>query len=251
MSRERRQDSLGNPWRLAYAPHFLTFLSTLPQLLKLFYCAIWNSWSVASKIPLVLTLFSEYLLHLLARHETWLCPQDKVKPGGDATIFSVVAVCSHVPHIPGLRGGMGTFPCYLLLLCLVSQTILSSSSLTAPVSPSLNVRLSDWTTHLSSWLRSFASPVSFSFPLGFYVLLSVTFADSVPTLILGDFHTMSITFPIVRLSVLWLSFLQWFCFSAPQPHSPVVIHWNYVQFLHLPHSLCSPKASVQAVVLIL
>lgn len=244
MSRERRQDSLGNPWRLAYAPHFLTFLSTLPQLLKLFYCAIWNSWSVVSKIPFVLNLFSEYLLYLLARHETWLCLEDIAFP----TIFSVVAVCSHVPHIPGLRGGMGTFPCYLFL---VSQTILSSSSLTASVSPSLNVRLSDCTTHLSSWLQSFASPVSFSFPLGFYVLLSVTFADSVPTLILGDFHTMSITFPIVCLSVLWLSFLQWFCFSAPQPHSPVVIHWNYVQFLHLPHSLCSPKASVQAVVLIL
>lgn len=120
MSKHGRQEFLGSPWRLA----FLAFLSTFPQLLKLFCCALWNCCSVINKIPGILNLFSECFLYPLALYETWFSLE---ATGFPATFSGSSSFLSHVPHIPGLEGGMGTFLCYL---SLVSQT--SSSSLISP-----------------------------------------------------------------------------------------------------------------------
>lgn len=102
-------------------------------------------------------------------------------------------------------------------------------------SPSLDVRSSDPIIHHSSWLQSSANPVSFSlFPLKFY-------SNTALILILGDFHIMSVAFPVFYS--LYYDFLSSSDLSLPSSTTNSHSHTaEFLKFLHLLHNLCSSKA---------
>lgn len=152
---------LGNPWRKAYTYPFLNFLSTFPQLLKLFYCTLWNSYLVINKIPSVINLW----MLLLASCFTWYL----TFPWGHSFswyplrwwLYSLS--CSSYPQ----TGGWDQYLSLLFISSFPNHSLLFLTNTTP--SPSLNVKSSDYTTHHSSQLQSSANSVPLSLsPLKLY-----------------------------------------------------------------------------------
>ena len=82
---------------------------TLPQLLKSFPCAVWNSWLVISTISYVVNLFPEHSLHLLALTAIWNSPKDAA--AGAALSSHGHVFPTHDTTGPESKAGLLLLPC--------------------------------------------------------------------------------------------------------------------------------------------